>query len=180
MRYLLPLAIIWAIVWAMMVCLNASPADKPEGWGPVESLVGDWTGEGGGGPGQGSGTFSFKPDLQGKILVRKNRAEYPAAKERAAFVHDDLMVVYRDTPKAALRAIYFDSEGHTIRYEVQAAPDGGEVVFVSASEASAPRYRLTYTRVEQNRLKIKFEIAPPGHPEQFATYFEASARRAAN
>jgi hypothetical protein len=169
MRYLIPLAII--------MCLNARPADKPAGWGPVEYLVGDWTGEGGGGPGQGSGSFSFKPDLQGKILVRKNRAEYPATKERAAFVHDDLMVVYRDTPEAAPRAIYFDSEGHTIRYEVQAQPDGGEVVFVSGPEPSAPRYRLTYTRVDQDRVKIKFEIAPPGHPDQFATYIEASAHR---
>ena len=169
MRYLIPLAII--------MCLNARPADKPAGWGPVEYLVGDWTGEGGGGPGQGSGSFSFRPDLQGKILVRKNRAEYPATKERAAFVHDDLMVVYRDTPEAAPRAIYFDSEGHTIRYEVQAQPDGGEVVFVSGPEPSAPRYRLTYTRVDQDRVKIKFEIAPPGHPDQFATYIEASAHR---
>lgn len=174
MRYLLPLA-----VMAIMARLNANPADKPEGWGPVESLVGDWTGEGGGGPGQGSGTFSFKPDLQGKILVRKNRAEYPATKERAAFLHDDLMVIYRDTPEASLHAVYFDSEGHTIRYEVQAARDGGAVVFVSGAEPSAPRYRLTYTRVDRERLKIKFEIAPPGHPEQFTTYIDASARRSA-
>ena len=172
MRYLLPLASV------VMACL-ASAADRPGDWGPLESLVGDWTGEGSGGPGQGSGSFSFKPDLQGKILVRKNRAAYPATKERAAFVHDDLMVVYRDTPEAGLHAIYFDSEGHTIRYEVQAAADGGAVVFVSGAEAAAPRYRLTYTRVERNRLKIKFEIAPPGHPEQFATYIEAGARRAA-
>jgi hypothetical protein len=178
MRYRLPLAIIWAIIWAIGACLNASPADNAAGWGPVQYLVGDWTGEGGGGPGQGAGSFSFKPDLQGKILVRKNRAEYPAAKERAASVHDDLMVIYRDTPEAALRAVYFDSEGHTIRYEVQAPPDGG-VVFVSGPEPSAPRYRLTYTRVDWDHLKIKFEIAPPGKPEQFATYIEAGARRSA-
>jgi len=169
MRCLLPLAI--------LVCLNAAPADKPSGWGPVEYLVGDWTGEGGGAPGQGSGSFSFQPDLQGKILVRRNRAEYRATKERGAFVHDDLMVVYRDTPEAAPRAIYYDSEGHTIRYEVQAPPVGGEIVFVSGAEPSAPRYRLTYTRVDQARVKIKFEIAPPGHPEQFAAYIEARAHR---
>jgi hypothetical protein len=169
MRYLLPLAIV--------VCLNARPADKPAGWGPVEYLVGDWTGEGGGGPGQGSGSFSFKPDLQGKILLRKNRAEYPASKDRAAVVHEDLMVVYRDAPDAAPRAIYLDSEGHTIRYDVRAPADGGEVVFVSGPEPSAPRYRLTYIRVDQDRLKIRFEIAPPGHSEQFATYIEASAHR---
>jgi hypothetical protein len=162
----------------MMACLSAEPADKPSGWGPIEHLVGDWTGEGGGGPGQGSGSFSFKPDVQGKILVRRNRAEYPASKERAALVHDDLMVVYRDPPEAAPRAIYFDSEGHTIRYEVQASSASGEVVFVSAAEPSAPRYRLTYSLAGEDRLKIKFEIAPPGHPEQFATYIEAGARRA--
>ena len=171
MRYLLPLAIV--------VCLNARPADKPAGWGPVEYLVGDWIGEGGGGPGQGSGSFSFKPDLQGKILVRKNRAEYPATKERAAVVHEDLMVVYRGAPGAGLHAIYFDSEGHTIRYEVQAAADGSAVIFVSAAEPPGPRYRLTYTRVERDRLKIKFEIAAPGKPERFTTYIEAGARRAA-
>jgi hypothetical protein len=173
------LAIVWASVWAMMAGQYGSAADKPAGWGPVEYLVGNWTGEGGGGPGQGSGSFSFKPDLQGKILVRKNRAEYPATKERPAFLHDDLMVIYRDAPDAALRAIYFDSEGHTIRYEVQRPSDGSEVVFVSGAEQSAPRYRLTYTRVDQDRLKIKFEVAPPGKPEQFATYIEAGARRAA-
>ena len=171
MRYLLPLVI--------ALCLRASPADEPKGWGAVESLVGDWTGEGGGGPGQGSGSFSFKPDLGGKILVRKNRSEYPATKERAAYVHDDLMVIYRDAPESGLRAIYFDSEGHTIRYDVQAAANGGEVVFVSGAEPSGPRYRLTYSRVDQDRLKIKFETAAPGHPEQFATYIQASARRAA-
>jgi hypothetical protein len=175
MRYLFSLVIVWAI----MASGSASAADPPAGWGPLQYLVGDWTGEGGGGPGQGTGSFSFQPDLQGKILVRKNRSEYPATKERAALVHDDLMVVYRDAPEEGLRAIYFDSEGHTIRYEVQAATDGSQVVFVSGAEPSAPRYRLTYTRVDQGRLKIKFEIAPPGKPEQFAAYIEAGAHRAA-
>ena len=155
----------------------ARAADAPAGWGPLEYLVGEWTGEGGGGPGQGGGSFSFRPDLQGKILVRKNRAEYPATKDRPAFVHEDLMVVYRETPETALHAIYFDSESHTIRYEVQGRPDGGEVVFVSGLEQAAPRYRLTYSRVDQDRVKIKFEIAPPGKPDQFAAYIEAGARR---
>lgn len=169
MRYLLVLVI--------AMCVGASAADQP-GWGPVEPLLGDWTGEGGGGPGQGTGWFSFKPDLQGRVVVRKNHSEYPASKERAAAVHDDLMVVYREAQDTAFHAIYFDSEGHTIRYEVQPGANGREVAFVSAAEPAAPRYRLTYTRVESDRLKIKFEIAPPGHADQFATYIEANARRA--
>ena len=175
-------AVLWAAILACLLGvagLQASPADSASGWGPLQSLVGDWIGEGGGGPGQGTGSFSFKPDLQGKILVRKNRSEYPAAKDRAAFVHDDLMVIYRDGPEASLHAVYFDSEGHTIRYEVQAAADSGEIVFVSGAEPAVPRYRLTYGRVDQDHLKIKFEIAPPGKPAQFTTYIEAGARRSA-
>lgn len=171
MRYLLA----WTAICTMTAALHAGPAGKPAGWGPREAMVGDWTGEGGGRPGQGTGSFSFQADLQGKILVRKNRSEYPATKEHPAFRHDDLMVVYRDEP--GLRAMYFDSEGHAIRYDLNSSPNSNAVTFVSAVEPSGPRYRLTYTPVNRDRLKIKFEIAPPGHPEEFATYIEAGARR---
>ena len=70
--------------------------------------------------------------------MRKNRAEYPAAKDRPAVVHEDLMVIYPD----AKRAIYFDSEGHVINYAIEA--DGKSAVFVSEPDPAAPRYRLTY------------------------------------
>jgi len=72
-----------------------------------------------------------------------------------------------------LRAIYFDSEEHTIEYSIQPVDDG--VVFVSKSPQDAPRFRLTYARAGSERLKLKFEIAPPG--KDFATYIEAVARR---
>jgi hypothetical protein len=171
MRLILPLL--------MMMCLRAAPAPpaKADDWHAIGYLMGDWTGEGAGEPGQGSGSFSFYPDLQGRVVVRKNHAAYPATKERAAFAHDDLMIVYRETPETGLRAIYFDNEGHVIRYDVECSADGARFVFLSAPEASAPRYRLTYQRVDPRRMKIKFEIAPPGHPDQFATYIEAAAHR---
>ena len=173
MRSLIVLMAIWTITTAAV-----RAGDKPAGWGPVDFLLGDWVGEGGGGPGQGSGSFSFHPDLQGKVLVRKNRAEYPATKDRAASVHDDLMIVYHDAPEAPLRAIYFDSEGHVIRYEIQSGQEG-EAVFVSAPEPSAPRFRLTYMHTGPDQVKIRFEIAPPSHPAQFASYIEAGAHRTA-
>ena len=175
MRFVLWLAIVSAGIWGN---LRAQPRPPDHGeWGGLEYLLGDWTGEGGGGPGQGTGAFSFAPSLQGKILVRKNHAAYPAKQERPASAHDDLMIVYREGPEKHLRAIYFDSEEHLIRYAVEEPPGGGQIVFVSAPEPSAPSYRLTYTRVDANGVKIKFEIAPPGHPEQFATYIEATAHR---
>jgi hypothetical protein len=142
-------------------------------WGPAQFLVGNWAGEGGGQPGQGSGAFSFSPDLQGKVLVRKSFAEYPPANGRPASRHDDLTIVYRDETTHALRATYFDNEEHVIQYTVK--PAEGGVVFVSQGAPSSPRFRLTYTSTGKDTLNIKFEIAAPG--KEFAPYLEAAAHR---
>jgi hypothetical protein len=67
-------------------------------WGPAQFLIGKWKGEGSGSPGQGAGEFSFTPDVQGKVLIRKSFAEYPGSR------HDDLTILYREN--GALHAIY--------------------------------------------------------------------------
>jgi len=151
--------------------------DSTTAWAPFEYLLGNWVGEGGGQPGQGSGGFSFLPDLQGHILVRKNHAAYPPTKDRPAFTHDDLMVVYRDTEDAPPRAVYFDSEGHVIHYLVTVSSDHKTIEFASEAFPSTPRYRLTYVMTGSDALTLKFEIAPPGKPDSFSTYIEAKAKR---
>ncbi|MGA3329007.1 MAG: hypothetical protein ABSF45_31555 [Terriglobia bacterium] len=55
-------------------------------WGPSQFLVGHWNGGGGGPPGQAAGSFSFSPDVQGKVLVRKSFAEYPPGKDFATYL----------------------------------------------------------------------------------------------
>jgi hypothetical protein len=159
---------------AMFLLFSLSMAFGAEDWGPAQFLVGRWTGGGAGQPGQGTGSFSFTPDLDGKVLVRKSFAEYPAANGKPAFRHDDLMIVYRDETSRQMLAMYFDSEGHVIPYSVKPA-DGGGVVFVTEGASDTMRYRLTYSSTGADRLKLKFEIAPPG--KDFATYIEAAARR---
>ena len=104
--------------------------------------------------------------------MRKNYADYPASKDRPAFRHDDWMVMYPEANE--LRADYFDNEGHVIHYTVTATADRNGAVFLS------PGYRLTYTRVTPEKIKIKFEVAPPGKADQFTTYLDASAVRALN
>jgi hypothetical protein len=147
------------------------PLFAADDWGPAQFLVGHWSGEGGGGPGQGAGSFSFATDLQGKILVRKNFAEYPPTDGKPGSRHDDLMIVYREGGQ--MKAIYFDSEQHVIPYGVKPADHG--VVFMTEGDKPGPRYRLTYSSTGQDTLKIQFEIAPPG--KEFTTYIQASARR---
>jgi hypothetical protein len=145
-------------------------------WSPLSFLVGEWEGEGSGKPGQGSGGFTFTAELQNKVLIRKNYAEYPATKERPAFRHDDLMIVYRDDTGSQLHAIYFDSENHTISYAIKVV-DSNTVEFLSEAKPATPRYCLTYRKTSGDTLSIKFEIAPPGKPDSFATYIEAVCRR---
>jgi hypothetical protein len=159
------------VITTLLLCSLAAGAQD---WGPLQFLVGHWIGEGStADQGAGTGAFSFTPDLQGKILLRKNFAEYPQANSKPAYRHDDLMIIYHDGPSHDLRAIYFDNEEHIIHYAIK--PSGDSAVFLSEGMQDAPRFRLTYTSAGPDRLKLKFEIAPPG--KDFATYIEASAHR---
>jgi len=155
--------------------LIAAPgwAQTNDPWKPLEFLVGEWTGEGGGGPGQGGGGFSFQFDLNKTVMVRKNYAEHPAQNGREAFRHDDLMVVYLDESSKKPRAIYFDSEGHTIRYAITTS--GSAVVFESEAGEPGAHYRLTMTP-GGDRVKGKFEVKAPGEA-QYQTYIDFAAKR---
>jgi len=155
----------------------AQQTKTPDPWGPFKFLVGAWTAEGHGEPGKGAGAFSFGLELQGKILVRRNRLEFPATPQRPAFAHEDLLVVYREGDAAPQRAIYFDSEGFVIHYTVSFSEQGKVLTFLSDASPQAPRQRLTYVQNEDGTLKVKFEIAPAGKPEAFVTHVEGIAHR---
>jgi hypothetical protein len=150
---------------------SAGQTDRWSGW---QFLVGEWVGEGTGKPGEGTGGFTITPDLQNRVLVRRNIAEYPAAKEKPAFSHEDLMVMYYENEKP--RAVYFDSEDHVIRYSVEFSHDSSSITFLSEPVASAPRFRFSYIKISSGLLKILFDIAPPNSPDAFSRYIEATAR----
>jgi hypothetical protein len=103
---------------------------------PLQFLVGEW--EGIGDQAGATGRFTFALSLQDRVLVRTNYSNTPATAGTPASRHDDLIVVYVEA--SLVKADYFDSEGHVIRYVADARP--GEVVFVSEIRAGEPRYRL--------------------------------------
>jgi hypothetical protein len=146
---------------------------KDDPWESCRFLIGEWVGEGK--EGQGTGYFSLMPDLQGKVLVRKNHADLPAGNGRPAAVHEDLMVIYKSEDGKSTKAIYFDSEDHVINYTVGISED--KLTFISAAVPHAPRFRLTYQKKADNQVGIKFEIAPPGKPEEFKMYLEGKAKK---
>src|SRR5262249_53744865 len=113
----------WALVLVTLLTGSVDPPLGQDPWKPYRFLAGEWTGEGSGDPGKGSGGFSFAWDLQGKVLVRRNRSEYPATNGRPAMLHEDLMVIYQGEGGGPTRVIYFDSEGHVINYTATFAQD---------------------------------------------------------
>jgi len=136
--------------------LLAQPAASP--FQKLDFLIGNWKGAAAAAEtprGAGQGDFSFEAQLNRKIIVRRSFAEYDSGPR-----HEDLMVVYLDGPENSARAIYFDSEGHVIRYRVTVpAPD--RAIFESEAGDPGPRYRLTYW-LQKSILNGKFEVAPAG------------------
>jgi hypothetical protein len=147
---------------------GAQTADQKSPWKDLQFLLGKWTASGGGQPGTGQGAFSFQAELNNSIIVRHNFAEY-ASGSPAIARHDDLMIVYLE---GAPRAIYFDSEGHVIRYAVK-IPGPDAVVFESDGTQPGPRFRLSY-KLEGQSLNGKFEMAEPGKTE-FKPYLSWSS-----
>jgi hypothetical protein len=149
-----------------------APAPVADPFAPVRFLVGEWRGEGDGKPGAASGGASYRFELDGKVLVRRNHADVAAANGRPASHHEDLMTLFSEDGQ--LKAFYLDNEGHVIRYLISAGPEG--IAFTS-EHGPGPRFRLTYLRKSESLVTVRFEIAPPGKPEAFSTYLEAVTRR---
>jgi hypothetical protein len=136
--------------------------------------MGEWEADSAG-PGSPTGSFTLATDLQGRVLLRKNWAEYPKAGNRPASRHDDLMIIYREGE--VTKADYWDNEGHVIRYVVNVDSSKQTFVFLSGASPGQPRFRLTYVLSTAKALSLRFEIAAPNAPDQFKPYIQATLRR---
>ena len=154
---------------AILLAFSALHAESNDAWKKLDFLLGQWTGIAGEKDtqlGAGQGSFSFEPELNRKIIIRRNNATYDSGVR-----HDDLMIIYLDMPNDPPRAIYFDTEGHVIRYNL-AFPGPNRVVF--ESELPGPRYRLTYW-LEAGSLQGRFETAAPAG--EYKTYMTWRSRK---
>jgi len=148
-------------------------AQQNSTWNKWSWLIGDWAGAGSGLPGQGGGTFSFKTDLDQKILMRKSHSEYPANGNKPVVIHDDLMVIYSDNSGIPVKAIYFDNEGHTINYSITYSDKS--IVLTSDKIQNIPVFRLTYIQLDDESVDTKFEISQDG--VKFNTYIEGKSKK---
>lgn len=165
------------LVTFLLAAGQATPASDAT-WAKWKWLLGTWQGDAAGGkPGTPTASgFSFVPELEGKVLVRRDFTEFPAVGNRPAFKHEGLMVVYPDPRGDTFYAHSYDNEGHVIVYDVTASEQ--RIVFTSPARVGGPRFRLVYEpEAAGGGIQIRFEIAPPGQPERFETYIEGAAHR---
>ena len=169
------------IMLIALMPLDSSLAQRPKSeidWSSLSFLIGEWTGEGGGQPSQATSagaTYSF--DLQRKVIIMRNYADYPATKDVPAFSFSAMMIIYPNSSRDGFRASFFDSDPHVIEYTLNVSEDRKTLTFVSDPQPSSPRYRLTYKREGENIINLEFEIAPPGKPEAFTKYVGGALRR---
>ncbi|HWH42933.1 MAG TPA: hypothetical protein VNU21_24005 [Usitatibacter sp.] len=161
--------------WLACIALAALPSLAADA-ASVEQLrflVGSWNSV----PGADAvlGHTGFRLEVKGHVMVRDNRADYPAAAGKPPVSHEDLMVIYAEG-SGPLKAIYFDNEGHVIRYTA-AALDAKSVTFVSDPVAGQPRFRLTYAASAPDRLSGEFASAPPDAPGKFKPMFTWDLRK---
>jgi hypothetical protein len=161
------------VLLAALAGVNAFAGPPPE-LEPLAFLIGQWDASGRGEPGTGSGTAVFTRGLQDRVILRTSYAEYPASAGKLGWRHDDLLVLY--AVSGALRADYYDSEGHVIRYVVQ-SPAAGQAVFLSEAGGGQPRFRLRYTLQGSGVLAGEFAVAPPDAPEAFKPYLTWESRK---
>jgi hypothetical protein len=156
---------------ALIMLTGTTRGESPATLASLQFLLGQW--EGIGDQAGATGGFTFAPSVQDRVIVRTNYSNTPATGGKPASRHDDLMVIYVDA--GVVKADYFDSESHVIRYVAEAL--SGEVVFVSEIKPSEPRYRLRYRGGSAVTLNGTFDVAPPGKPDSFASYLSWTARR---
>ena len=163
------------MAWPALLGANAQAAPPAE-LAPLAFLVGEWPATGQGQPGAGAGRSTFAWGVQEQVIVRTSYAEYPAQANKGPSRHDDLMVLYV-AGKEGLRADYWDSEGHAIRYRVT-VPGANQAEFISEPVSGQPRFRLTYSLAADGLLTGQFAIAPPDQPDAFKAYLTWTSRRA--
>jgi len=166
----------FALALTMSVATTATlQAAAPTGLDALSFLLGTWVTARGDQPGVPYGSATFARDLLDRVIVRRSFADIEPVGDGPTLHHADLMVIHADA-SGTIQADFYDNEGHVIRYSVT-VPAPGIASFVSEAAPGAPCYRLTYRLGDNGRLAGRFEIAPPGKPEEFAPYLAWTSTR---
>lgn len=168
------LSLLLAVFASLPMAAQSSTSSNPDPFAPISFLEGTWDANVQNNSSvQRSGRYTFVRELNGHVLARHSTND-PNCKAPASFDcgHGDLLYVFRDGPASALKAIYFDNEGHIIHYNVSAVTPTS-AVFLS-EPGPGPRFRITY-ELAAGLMTGKFQMQMPGQ-RNWHTYLEWSGK----
>jgi hypothetical protein len=160
------------LILGVLVCLPLAAQDP---WKAIGFLEGTWEAKAQGAGGVAvTGRYTFQKELGNHIMARHSTSD-PNCKGPASFdcEHGDLLYIFQDAPGQALKAIYFDNEGHVIRDNVS-TPGPTSVVLLS-EPAPGPQFRLVYD-LQGKLMAGKFQMQMPGQTE-WRSYLEWSGAK---
>lgn len=141
----------------------------------LKFLEGTWAAQAKGNPGvAASGTYTFREELGNHVLVRHSNSQHCKGPEDFDCGHQDVLYIYQDGESQPLKAIYFDSEGHVIHYQVS-TPTVTSAEFLSDSSQPGPQFRLLY-ELQGNTMFGKFRMRMPGQND-WKSYLEWSGTK---
>ena len=161
---------------ALPAAAQSTAAPPPDPWKALSFLQGAWEAKTSGGQGvSAAGSYTFRSELGGHVLARHSLSDAGCkGPEDFDCGHRDLLYIYQDSPGQALKAIYFDNEGHVIHYDVS-TPDPATAIFLSDGSQPGPRFRLTY-ELKGAVMWGKFQMRLPGQ-EEWKSYLEWSGSK---
>jgi hypothetical protein len=122
-----------------------------------------------------AGKYSFELELRNHIMARQSVSkESCKGPESYDCSHNDLLYIYPGELDQPLQAIYFDNEGHVIKYQIS-TPTPMTAVFLSDGSQPGPQFRLVYER-KGDTMFGKFQMRMPGQSE-WKTYLEWSGKK---
>src|SRR5882757_3214321 len=123
------------------ISLFAQGPRTPPPFQPLSFLEGTWGAKAQGNGAVASGSYTFRLELANHVLARHSYTATCKGPADYNCEHGDLLYVYEEAGK--LKAIYFDSEGHLIHYNVS-TPEPNTAVFLSGGSTAGPQFRLIY------------------------------------
>lgn len=153
--------------YALLLAADIGQQTKPDPWGSIRFLVGDWMGTSEGQAGIGTVQRNYSFVLKDRYLHEKNISTYPPQEaNKAGEIHEHWSFFSYDRGRKTLVLRQFHPEGFVNQYTLNTADSGpGKLVFDSEHFENFDnnwKARETYEIRSADEFIETFELGEPG------------------